>query len=360
MLNYVAVPEPSALALLVAGWAVMAGCGCRRHRPMGRREEDLRRGSVESRERQAPRSKFRLLGLTILSLSSLLFSTGCGQVWNLVSVPPREPSPIEQGSYDTVDSLSFKAVSAFEHVDASTESGALRAYFKSKNLLGCAYFACDEEMARHYADAAGKCIEDSLKFYARDLENMTRGQKPIHASVNWDFLKGAHEVWSASVALSGKHLAMKPYIDGNVGDAWALLIISQMARDKESEEERRKLIEDNYSEIKEFLERAHKFAEQLSVRKRNGAGKRPSETTKTVVLTSLNKGSVKKTFLLRPANAKPTTAGITASDARVEGEFVGADPITGKVAISVRVASSQSATGRQPVEILERRGRSSQ
>jgi autotransporter-associated beta strand protein len=360
MLNYVtAVPEPSALALIVAGWAVMGAGSRRRHRVLGRQAEDLRRGSAGNQEKQATQPKFRSFGLIVLSWNVLLFSTGCGHMVNLVSVPPQE-DPVTQVSYDPVDSYASEAVSAFEAVDTSTEAGALRAYFKSKKLLGSAYFACDEGMARHYAEAAGKCVEDSLRFYARDLEVMTRGQKPIHASVSWDFLKGAHEVWSASVALSGRHSEMKRFIDGNVGDAWALLIISRMARDRDSEEERRKLIEDNYSEIKEFLEREQKFAEHVSDMKRNGAVKKSPGASPTAALASLNRDSAKKPFSSRPARGKPAKTGITTSDRRGEGEFMAADPVTGKAAISIKVASSQPASGGRPAVVLERGVRSNQ
>jgi autotransporter-associated beta strand protein len=355
MLNYVtAVPEPSAAALLVAGWGMLVVGGRRRHRPRGSREADSPRGSMEVWEKQSPPSKSGAFGLTVLSSVLLLGCTGCGEIHGLVSVPPQPEDPVLAVSYSVVEDR--ETVGEFEAIDTSTEAGALRAYFKSKKLLGSAYFACDEVMARHCAGAAAKCVEDCLKFYARDLENMTRGRKPVHASVNWDFLKGAHEVWSASVALSGKHSTMKRHIDENVGDAWALLIISQMAREKESEEERRKLIEDNYSEIKDFLDREHKFVERLADAKRSRAGKKPSETTPAVARAAANKDSARKPFASRPASAKPAQAG----GAKAGGELVAADPITREAAYSVRVASRQPAPDGRPVHVFERGGKSNQ
>ena len=265
------------------------------------------------------------LGLT-------LTLAGCG----LDPAAKEEGRSKETTEHDITYNAAFsKATDVSGVADATTEENALKTYFKGKELLSKAYFAKDEAKAKQYAAEAERCFERSLRFYAPDIEAMAAGKKPVHSSANWEFLKALHETWSKAIGLSGKRMAIKERIDGNVKDAWALAVVSRMVQDESDEERRRKLIAEKFSEIRNALVSGDAYAERLAARKEAVGEKKQAKAIAVASVATTEKAAAAKSSVATSLVAKPVAPALAATDVKLADGLVTEDPVTGKAALSV-------------------------
>jgi hypothetical protein len=271
----------------------------------------------------------------VIWLLVVLVSTGCDRLLKLRFG--------EDDAEDKEHPVPYNAAASEDEIDvsgnleASTEENALKAYFKGKKLLSMAYFSKTQAQAKQYSAEAEKWFQRSLRFYVPDIEAMTVGKKPVHASANWEFLKGLHEAWSESITLSGKRLSSKEHIDRNAKDAWALSVISRMIQNEGNEAERRELIAGKFSEIREILGSNDKYAGQVMAKK-DAAEKKRSATA------ALSKGQASKSPGLTSSVNMLAKANLTPSKVGLDQGLVGGDPVTGKASFSMGAASGQTGS----------------
>jgi hypothetical protein len=136
---------------------------------------------------------------------------------------------------------------------------------------------------------------------------MKAGKSPVHASANWEFLRGLHRVWSDSIALTGRRSPTKSQIDDEAKDAWALSAISRMTQNVENGDTRLSRIARTFPEVREGLEESDNYNRQLS------AGRKYSRTSPSAVADDLSKARAAKPFeamssLFMAAEAKAPVA----------------------------------------------------
>ncbi|MBI5685685.1 MAG: hypothetical protein HZC54_11450 [Verrucomicrobia bacterium] len=302
-----------------------------------------------------PRQKAGLYGLMVLLLGLLVAGTGCDR--ELDQGRDENGAETAKGAHE----VSYAAVAAGE-VDVSsgpevaTEENALKAYFKGKKLLSMAYFAKDEARARQYSAEAERWFEKSLRFYVPDIEAMVAGKSPVHASANWEFLKGLHEAWSDSIKLSGKRLTSKEYIDKNAKDAWALSVISRMIQNEVNEEKRRELIAGKFSEIREGLASSDKYAEQVAG-KRGVSEKKRSKAAQTRAAAEPGKDREGKPSAPTSPVTTRAKASVAASKAGLDKGLVAEDSLAGKTAFLIKPASNQTEVTANAVKSAASAGR---
>ncbi len=284
------------------------------------------------------RTRVGLRGLVVLMMGFLLGWTGCDRA--MQAERDENGAEIKRDEHG----ISYNATAAREMdvsgiLEAPTEKNALKAYFKGKKFLSMAYFAKDEARAKQYSAEAERWFERSLRFYVPDIEAMVAGKKPVHASANWEFLKGLHEAWSESIKLSGKRLASKEYVDKNVKDAWALSVISRMIQDEQNEERRRELIAGKFPEVREILEGSDKYAAQVAAKK-DALGKKRAQAAQTVV----SQGRPAKPSKPTPSMTLLAKADISPSKVGLDKGLVAEDPLTRRAAFASKTLSNQTAT----------------
>jgi hypothetical protein len=270
----------------------------------------------------------------VVGLSLGLLSTGCDRLLRVYVVEKED---------DKEHPVSYKAAASEDEIDVSgnlealTEENALKAYFKGRKLLSMAYFAKTQAQAKQYSAEAEKWFQRSLRFYVPDIEAMTAGKKAIHASANWEFLKGLHEAWSESITLSGKRLVSKEYVDRNAKDAWALSVISRMIQNEGNEEERRDLIAGKFSEIREILGSNDKYARQLIAKKEAADKNRSTAAAMKKEQTSKPPPVVVSVSMMAKANVAPAKVAL-------DQGLVSGDPVTGKASFSMKIGPGQTGT----------------
>ena len=289
-----------------------------------------------------PGTKFRALGLTFVLAGLVFAAIGCN----------RSQSATNE-SNSSASSVSSKAVDTSDVGDVTTEEDALKVYFNGKKLLSAAYFAKNESKAKRYAAEAERCFQKSLQFYVPDIESMASGKKPVHASANWEFLRGLHEAWSTSIGLSGKRLGAKDRIDGNAKDVWALSVISRMVQDEGSAEKRQQLITEKFLEIKHILEHSDRTDEQLSARNRRDQENKRSKADQMAATTGLGKTPAVLPFGKAASGAILAGENSTTSSMKLADGLVAEDPITGRAAYTVKSGTNETKLAAGIVRIPE-------
>lgn len=298
------------------------------------REEQPPLAECRKRAKRGCRAAFWARGMIVVGLGLGLLSTGCDRLLR-VYVVEKEEGKEHSVSYNAADSEDGIDVSG--NLEALTEENALKAYFKGKKLLSMAYFAKTQAQAKQYSAEAEKWFQRGLRFYVPDIEAMTAGKKPIHASANWEFLKGLHEAWSESITLSGKRLASREHIDRNAKDAWALSVISRMIQNEGNEQERRELIAGKFSEIREILGSNDKYARQLMAKKEAADRNRSTAAASKKEQTSKPPAVAASVSMMAKANVAPAKVAL-------DQGLVGEDPVTGKASFSMKIGPGQTGT----------------
>lgn len=212
----------------------------------------------------------RLLALSFGLAAVLLFSGCDGFSGFSKDQKSRESTVTSNAQYASLqDSESLDLSQEIETVDS--EERALKAFFRARYLLFKAYFAPYELEARgHYAQARA-LFEKTIKFYIPDLQAMTFGRNPIHASANWYFFRALHDYWARTCVLSGRSTHVDD-IEDNAQDAWALAVIQEIARNSD-EKDRAKVIAETFRPVKRGLVSQLKYCEGTSSQSRPDSSK---------------------------------------------------------------------------------------
>jgi hypothetical protein len=212
------------------------------------------------------------------ALAAVVLFSGCERIVGFAKdQKSRESTATCNVQYASVPSSESLDVSQeIETVDS--EERALKAFFRAKHLLVRGYFSPHELEARgHYAQAK-VLLEKTIKFYIPDLQAMTFGRNPIHASANWHFLRALHDYWARTCVLSG-HSTHVDDIEDNAQDAWALAVIQEIAKNSD-EKDRARVIAETFQPVKRGLVSQLRHCEGIPFQSRPDSQKIPAEATR--------------------------------------------------------------------------------
>lgn len=165
---------------------------------------------------------------------------------------PEEVKSNTVPSYATITQIAPREFDNLPLEKVTTEQQALRAFFKAEDLMAQSSYARTQGEATQLAAEAKRLTTLAAEYYGPDLQAMSVGYPPLHATANWRFLRELYRIGHWASRLSGDLFVPHYPLNDEAHDAWALGVLWEVTGET-NEAKRRAYVAEMLPTLRESL-----------------------------------------------------------------------------------------------------------